>query len=194
MLAMIPPGRESDEFLMHLQRMGCRVEVQWPPPPEMPADLDIVFVAVRPLIEDDIAFAWSAESPPAALIAVVDYENPLIVEATLHLRAQATIGMPFRPFGVLIDVLLSVANFKREKSQKGKINKLNAKIKSLSDIEKAKEIVAGRYNVSGDIAYKIIRNQAMNKRATVESIVSAIMSANEIMNLDLTEIANRKKV
>lgn len=187
-LACLPPSDERDEFLSHLRRMGSRAEVQWPPPLEMPASLDVVFLAVRPLIENDIDFNWNTDAPPAALIAVVDYENPLIAEAVLSLNAQATIGIPFRSFGVMIDVLLSIANFKREQKMRLSIQKMRSKISMLKEIEKAKEIVAQRYAVDGDVAYKIIRQEAMNKRVSVESVVRAINAAVEILSLDSTVV------
>jgi AmiR/NasT family two-component response regulator len=194
MLCLVPPGPESDEFIQHLKRMGCNVDLQWPPPHDLPDNLDVVFLAVRPVIEEDIAFNWKPDQMRAALIALVDYENPLIVEATLHLKAQSTIGMPFRSFGVMIDVLLSVANFKRERALLLKAQRLASKINMLAEIEKAKSIMAEKYGIDGDFAYEIIRKQAMNRRTTIESIARTIVAGNDILNLDLTDERTRRKL
>lgn len=183
-----PPSSESDDFLLHLQRMGSKASLQWPPPAQMPQDVDVVFLAVRPSIEEDIEFNWDVEDPPAALIAVVDYENPLIVEAVLNLNVQATIGMPFRPFGLMINVLLSMAKFKREQKLVGSNQRLKAKLTTLNDTERAKSIVSQKYAVDGDTAYNFIRKHAMNKRTSVETIVQEIIAANAVLELVLSDI------
>jgi len=183
-VAFMPESAEGTDVLAHLKRMGSQVSQQWPPPKTVPPDIDVVFIAVRPLIEDDIEFDWDINDPPAALVAIVDYENPLIAEATLNLNVQATIGMPFRPFGLMINVLLSIANFKREQKLVADAKTLKSKMMSVYDTERAKLIVSQKYAVGGDAAYKIIRKQAMNKRTSIESIVQAIIAADEVLNLD----------
>ncbi len=183
-----PPSSESKDFLMHLHRMGSQADLQWPPPAQMPHQIDVVFLAVSPFIEEDIKFNWDVEAPPAALIAVVDYENPLIVEAALHLNVQATIGMPFRSFGLMINVLLSVSKFKEEQKLIASNRRLKAKLASHTETERAKAIVSQKYAIDGNMAYDVIRKHAMNKRRSVESVVHAIVVASEVLELDISDI------
>ncbi len=185
-LLLHPKSDEGEELLRHLNRIGCQVQTSWPPPNEVPPDIDVVFLAVRPIVEGEIDFDWNADEPPAVLIAVVDYENPVVVEKVLRLKAQAVVGLPLRPFGVLANLLLSLTNHKREQRLRGHVKRMAAKLKANRDIDKAKAILISTHRISEEKAYEIIRDQAMNKRTTIEAIASSIINASEALRLDLT--------
>lgn len=172
---LAPPGLETNDISQHLRRMGCSATTSWPPLVEDVANVDLVFLLVRPLIEDQVPFDWDTENPPAALIAIADYENPLMVEKTLALQAQSTIATPLRPFGVLIDVLLSYSNFRREETRRKQNAKLKKRIRMSEKVEEAKLIVARHEGVSLDQAYAAIRQCAMNKRLGIDEIVDAVV-------------------
>ncbi len=176
---LVPPGGEADELIQHLRRMGCSAASSWPPPKEMPVGVDVIFVSIRHLIEDQTPFNWDVDDPPSALVAIADYENPLMIEKILSLRAQSTIAMPLRTFGMLMDVLLSVANFKREEDLRKKVARLEDKVRFSDKIERAKSIVAERHGVSHDQAYSILRQSAMKKRSTISAIADSIVSGAE---------------
>lgn len=186
-LLLHPKSDEGEDLLRHLERIGCRVETRWPPPRDIPSDVDFVFLAVRPIVEGEIDFDWNAEDPPAVLIAVVDYENPVVVAKVLDLKAQAVIGLPLRPFGVLANLLLSLTNHKREQRLKSHVKRLSAKLKAKRDIDRAKSILISTHRISEERAYEIIREQAMNKRTTIEAIASSIINASDALRLDLTD-------
>lgn len=176
---MVPPGGEADELIQHLRRMGCSAASSWPPPRDMPMDVDVIFVSIRHLIEDQTPFNWYVEDPPSALIAIADYENPLMIEKILSLQAQSTIAMPLRTFGVLMDVLLSVANFKREEALRKQVTRLEDKARFSDRIESAKSILAQKHGVSHDEAYSFLRQIAMKRRSTISAIVDEIVPKEE---------------
>lgn len=182
-LLLQPENCEDEELWQHLNRIGCLVRRSWPPPDEIPTDVDVVFVSAGPLVEDNIALNWNADDPHAVLIAVVDYENPIVVERMLRLRVQAVIGLPLQTFGVLASVLLSVNNHRREARLRLRIERLNAKLRAQRDIDKAKSILMMTNKVSEHEAYNTLREQAMNKRTTIEAIATAVIHANELLHL-----------
>ncbi|MBB4651008.1 MULTISPECIES: ANTAR domain-containing response regulator [Aminobacter] len=176
-----PKSSEGEELWQHLNRIGCQVQTNWPPPAEIPANTDVVFVFVRPIVEGDIVLNWNADDPPAVLIAIVDYENPIIVEKVLRLRAQAVIGLPLRTFGILANLLLSVNNHRREQRLRLRVERMDAKLKAHRDIDKAKAILMAANNVSEQVAYETLREQAMNKRTTIEAIAMAVITARDLL-------------
>ena len=180
-LLLQPKSSEGEELWQHLNRIGCQVQTSWPPPTEIPPNTDVVFVFVRPIVEGDIVLNWNAEDPPAVLIAIVDYENPLIVEKVLRLRAQAVIGLPLRTFGILANVLLSVNNHRREERLRMRVERMSARLKAHRDIDKAKAILMAANNVSEQVAYETLREQAMNKRTTIEAIAMAVINASDLL-------------
>lgn len=179
-LLLQPESSEGQELHQHLNRIGCCVQMMWPPPPVIPQGIDVVLVFLRPIVEGHIALHWDADCPPAVLIAIVDYENPLVVEKALRLRAQAVIGLPLRTLGILANVLLSVNNHRREQRLRRHTERMSAKLKSIRDIDRAKAILMEMNNISEKEAYETIRSQAMNKRTTIEAMATAIIHAGDL--------------
>lgn len=181
-LLLQPETSEGRELLEHISRIGCQVQSFWPPPDEFPANIDVVFLFVRSLVESDVQFEWDADNPSSVLIAIVDYENPTVIEKMLRLKAQAVIGLPLRQFGVLANILLSVNNHKREQRLRVRAKRLEGRLNAYRDIDNAKAILMKAHNISGDRAYQIIRNQAMNKHTTIEAIALAIINASNLLS------------
>lgn len=169
-LLLQPDGDEGTELQQHLKRIGCQVKRTWPPPREITDSVDIVFLLVNPIIEDNTPFHWEADNPPAVLIAVVDYENPLILDKLLKMRANAVIGLPLRPFGILANILLSYNNHKREIQLRTRLKRIQNRLQAHRTIEQAKSILMMTDNLSEQAAYEELRNRAMKRRTTIEIV------------------------
>ncbi|WP_395698086.1 ANTAR domain-containing response regulator [Methylocella sp.] len=186
-LLLQPESCEGDELLQHLHRIGCSVRRAWPPLNVIPKEVDIVFVSARPLVEDGVELHWNADDPQAVLIAIVDYENPIIVEKMLRLRAQAVIGLPLQTFGILSSILLSVNNHRREMRLRLRVERLSAKLKAQRDIDKAKAILMTANKVSEEVAYNTLRGHAMSKRTTIEAVAASLIEASDVLHLSSKE-------
>jgi len=182
MLIVYPKSTEGEELWEHLTRIGCQIQTCWPPPKEIPKNIDVVFLFVRPIVEGEYTFNWNTENPPAVLIGIVDYENPSMLEKILSLQAQAVIGLPLKPFGILANIMLSVTNHRREIKISDRLARVNSKMKAYRDIDKAKLFLMNSRNITEDSAYEFIREQAMNKRTTIEAMALAIINASELLN------------
>ena len=182
MLIVYPKSTEGEELWEHLTRIGCQIQTCWPPPKEIPKNIDVVFLFVRPIVEGEYTFNWNTENPPAVLIGIVDYENPSMLEKILSLQAQAVIGLPLKPFGILANIMLSVTNHRREIKISDRLARVNSKMKAYRDIDKAKLFLMNSRDITEDSAYEFIREQAMNKRTTIEAMALAIINASELLN------------
>ena len=181
-LIVYPKSTEGEELWEHLTRIGCEIQTCWPPPKEIPKNIDVVFLFVRPIVEGDYLFNWNTENPTAVLIGIVDYENPSMLEKVLSLQAQAVIGLPLKPFGILANIMLSVTNYRRESKLNARLTRVNSKMKAYRDIDKAKSFLMNSRNITEESAYEFIRVQAMNKRTTIEAMALAIINAGELLN------------
>jgi len=181
-LIVYPKSTEGEELWEHLTRIGCQIQTCWPPPKEIPKNIDVVFLFVRPIVEGEYTFNWNTENPPAVLIGIVDYENPSMLEKILSLQAQAVIGLPLKPFGILANIMLSVTNHRREIKISDRLARVNSKMKAYRDIDKAKLFLMNSRNFTEDRAYEFIREHAMNKRTTIEAMALAIINASELLN------------
>ena len=171
-----PKNSEGAALRSHLMRIGCHVEEIWPPPASF-ENTDIVFVMLDQVIERKLTFEWQADDPPAVLIAVIDYENPLSIDRLLRMRANAVIGLPIRPFGILTNLLVTVNNYRREQQLCSNLDRLQAKLETCRTIERAKLAMMLTNSRSEQEAYSMLRELAMKRRTTVEVVSDEILSA-----------------
>ena len=176
-----PDDADGKQLTQQLQRIGCQVQAFWPPLATLPVGIDIIFLAVRPE-SMDAEFEWLKGPDIPTVIAVVTYENPTIVEAVLHIGAQAVLPSPIRSFGLLSVLVVARGVHQDMKSQARRLRKLEAKVLGARQIAEAKSILVRTRQITDDAAYDLIRDQAMSKRVTTEEIAAAIVSANEIMS------------
>ena len=176
-----PDDADGAQLVQQLQRIGCQVQAFWPPLPQLPEGVELVFLAVRP---DIIAldFTWCSGENSPALIAVVAYENPTIVEAVLRIGAKAILPAPVRSFGLLSALVLARQLNGQIGAQSKRIAKLELKLAGQRNVLEATRILSVSRGISDDAAFDLIRNQAMTKRVTKEEIATAIVNANDVMN------------
>ena len=164
-----------------LQRIGCQVQAFWPPLAELPDNIDVVFLAVG---SDSVTldFAWCEGEGSPAVIAVVTYENPVMVEALLRIGVKGVVASPVKSFGLLS--ALVVARYLNDKIRvKDKqIRRLESKLAGMRKISEAKSILMETRKITDKEAYQIIRDQAMARRLTSEEIAHAIVNANDILS------------
>lgn len=176
-VAIVQPENGGDTALRsHLRRIGCRVQEIWPPPPSYAEDIDIVFVMLDRLIESRVSFHWEAEDPSAVLIAVIDYENPSAIDRLLHMRVNAVIGLPIRPFGILTNLLAAVNNHRRERRLRQNLARLQEKLESCRIVERAKLAIMLMDRNSEKDAYGALRQLAMKRRTTVDLVSEEVLA------------------
>ena len=179
-----PDDADGRQLTQQLQRIGCQVQAFWPPPPAMPEGIDVVFLAVRP-DSVDMGCEWSKGEDPPTLIAVVNYENPTIVQTVLHIGARAVLPSPVRSFGLLSALVVARQVNEEMGAQSRRLRKLEVKLLGARRISEAKNILMRTRQISETAAYDLIRDQAMSKRVTTEEIAAAIINANEILSLGM---------
>jgi len=175
-----PDDADGQELISQLHRIGCQVRAFWPPQERLPEDTGLIFFAVRP---DGLAMepAWLRRDPVPPVIAVVNYENPIIIEAVLRLNAQGIVASPVKSFGLLSAAAVALSQAERSCERERYVAKLEQRLASLRKIAKAKSILMQSRSIGEEEAYRLIREQSMAKRVTTEEIADAIINANEIL-------------
>lgn len=177
-----PDDADGKQLTQQLQRIGCKVQAFWPPVQSVGKEVDVVFVAVRPDILN-LNMDWAHAEDAPTVIAVVNYENPTIVEVVLGLQAKAVLPSPVRSFGLLSTLVLARESHKVARTLARRLKKVEAKLLGVRHIADAKAILMKRHQVSETEAYDLIRDQAMTKRTTTEDVALAIVEAHELLSL-----------
>ena len=177
-----PEDQDGQEVIGQLHRIGCRVQAFWPPLDKLPADVDVVFLAVRPeVLSIDLPWLRRDSTPP--VIAVVTYENPVLVEAVLALDAHGVIASPVKSFGLLTTMVVAINQAQRGREREKMLVRAEQRLASQRKIAKAKAILMHSRGISEDDAYNLIRSRAMSRRVTTEEIADAVIQANEILGI-----------
>lgn len=177
-----PDDADGKQLTQQLQRIGCKVQAFWPPVQSVGKEVDVVFVAVRPDILN-LNMDWAHAEDAPTVIAVVNYENPTIVEVVLGLQAKAVLPSPVRSFGLLSTLVLARESHKVARTLARRLKKVEAKLLGVRHIADAKAILMKTHQVSETEAYDLIRDQAMTKRTTTEEVAMAIVEAHELLSL-----------
>jgi len=177
-----PEDQDGQEIIGQLHRIGCRVQAFWPALDKLPADVDLVFLAVRPeVLSIDLPWLRREGAPP--VIAVLTYENPVLVEAVLALDAYCVIASPVKSFGLLTSMVVAINQAQRACEREKMLVRAEQRLASQRKIAKAKAILMQSRGISEDEAYKLIRSRAMGRRVTTEEIADAVIQANEILGI-----------
>lgn len=177
-----PRDQDGADLTRQLERIGCQVQAFWPPLLELPQGVDVIFMALSPDMAD-ADFSWCQSDDGVPVIAVIAYENPTVIEAVLRLGAIATVASPVRSFGLLPVLVLARELYDSMRKQTKRIAQLEAKLLGVRQIGEAQEILCVQHAISKEEAYRVIREQAMQKRVTAEEIAKSIINANDILGL-----------
>ncbi len=182
-----PPDVEGKNLVDHLRRIGCTVDTAWPIPESPAVNADVLMLAIDYDHRDEIRrLLRSREERAAALIAIVDYENPATLQVVLECGALAVVDKPIRPFGLLTNVIIARTLWIERREVQRRLRKLEGKLSGIHKIQRAKAILMQGQGLSEDEAYETIRRQAMAKRLAMEDMASAIINANELLTTKLS--------
>ncbi|WP_333814408.1 ANTAR domain-containing response regulator [Tabrizicola sp.] len=181
-LLVQPPSHDRETLRRHLQRVGFLTETSWPPSPPLYDLADVVCVAFRAVAEANVKLRWNRDDPPAALLALLDFENPAIVREAIRLNAHAVLGLPVRSFGVVANIFVAQNNFKLHKNLSSLAQRLKTRVESDKTLNKAKQILMSSRGMSEQEAHKALRTHAMNRRVSMLEIAKAIAGADDVFS------------
>ena len=176
-----PKDADGEMLAQQLQRIGCQVITMWPPLPELPDTVEVVFCAVRP-DHAAVKCSWMGGEPSVPVIAIINYENPTVVDAALRMGATAVIVSPIRSAGILSSLAMAKHAHAELHDVRRRATRLEQKLLAANQISEAKAILVRTRQVSDTEAYRVIREQAMSKRVAIEEIARAIIHADGILS------------
>jgi two-component system, response regulator PdtaR len=177
-LVVHPRDEQGDALIDQLKRIGCNVRGMWPPPTELPRDIDTVFHLVESA--ETIGATASATENGPTFVAIVDYENPTVLKRLLDSNAHGVVNKPIRPSGILSSLVLARSVHGYTRRLENKVGKLEETLKARRDVDKAVKILVALMQIGEMEAYELIRQQATQKRLSIAQIAATIIGAREV--------------
>lgn len=182
-LVVHPQDRDGAFLVEHLERMGCTVEARWPVPDTLLGNVDIAFVAVDREHHATLKpYLKKLEDAGAAIIAVVDYENPATLQLVFDINALSVIGKPVRAFGLLTNLMVSHKLLTERRGLEAKLRRLEKRLVSQKNISAAIMLMMQMRQISEQDAYALLREQAMSRRTSIEKVAGSLIEANDLLN------------
>ncbi len=185
-LVVHPNNEQGSDICQHIERIGCSVRMVWPCPKRIKSNTDVVFLQTlqdHPFVEKPTWLADDKNSP--TIIAIVDYENPTVLQTAYELGAHAILNTPVRPFGLLANMVIARTHWRKELILGSRVQKLETKIRNIHAVEHAIAILERANNISREQAYEFIRSKAMERRLTTEDVAQEIVAADKTLEVNV---------
>jgi two-component system, response regulator PdtaR len=179
-LVVHPADEDGGELTRQLQRIGCQVRQQWPPPPQLDGDVDVVFA----LVDRSVPAPFLAGDAAAgcAFIAILDYEDPALLDVIIGLGARGVVTKPIRAFGIL-GTLLTARTAQRDVLRLGqKVAKLEDQLRARREIDRSIRILMDRNGLSEAEAYRALQRLAMEHRQSLGAAAATVVSADAVLS------------
>jgi AmiR/NasT family two-component response regulator len=181
-LMLHPRDADGESLIRMLHRFGCQTDWLWPPPAELPLQLDLVIYLVDQQMR--APFHWLASHPAVATIAIVADGSGHVLRMLTDCMPQAVLCKPVDPIMLLTNLILARNNFRYERRLLSKIAKLEETLRSIRKVERAKAILMQKRHIEEPEAYEFLRRQAMRKRVPIGVIATAVIDADEVLTAD----------
>ena len=185
-LVVHPNDEQGSDICQHIERIGCKVRMVWPCPKHIKSTTDVVFLQTlqdHPFTERPVWLDDGENNP--TIIAIVNYENPTVLQTVYELGAHAIINTPVRPVGLLANLVIARTHWRKELVLGSRVKKLETKLRNIHAVEHAIAILERDNNISREQAYEFIRTKAMERRLTTEDIAQEIVAADKTLEVSI---------
>ena len=176
----VPEDWDREMLSQQLKRIGCQVSSTWPPTPKLPDKTDLVFCAVK--VQSSVRMEWMCLECMVPVIAVVNYENPTILELALQMGAKNILMSPFRSSGVLSILTTALHIHEQHLMLREKNQRIEKKLMFSGLISDAKAVLMRVGPMSNTDAYERLRAQAMAKRISIEEVARSVIDADTLLS------------
>jgi AmiR/NasT family two-component response regulator len=178
------PDAEGLSLVEHLDRIGCKVTTVWPIPEGISRGVDMALLAIDHDSRDRLRQIIRSQNVPLpTILAIVGYENPSTLQLVLEIGAHGVIERPVKPFGLLTQLAVARRLWLHQQLASQRQAKLERRLGGIQKVQRARLILMATHGMTEEQAYQTIRRQAMGKRIGMEEMASAIIQANELVNL-----------
>jgi AmiR/NasT family two-component response regulator len=178
-LVIHPPDRDGEELVRQLKRIGCQTDSQWPHPARINPAVEVVFLLMdRSMPPRDFG---GDDAEPFALIGIIDYEDPAVLDRMIDDRVRGVLTKPIRAFGVLSTLVTARAGHRQATRMGQRLRKLEDTIRARREIERSIRILMEAQGLSEADAYRLLQQKAMQQQQPLGAVAAKIVSAHAVL-------------
>lgn len=176
-----PEDPDGLTLSQQLERIGCAVEMRWPPPQEIDGQADLIFLFLAPEAEET-CYSW-LQQPHPPVISIINFENPAVVDEALRVGTMGMMVSPVRALGILSTVMMALEHARHYEKTDERIQRLENKMNNARVIDEAKNILTAMHDISESEAYEMLRTHAMNLRLQIEDVARQTIQASKLLSI-----------
>lgn len=179
-LLLHPQDGDGLTLLGQLRRIGANVDMEWPPPHQITNDIDLIFLAILPDVQE-IDYRWMQQQPPP-IISVTSFESPAIIDEALRIGVMGMLTAPIHANGLLTALIMALHHSKQYKKSAERLVRMESKMAHVRFVDDAKHVFMRMHQLSESEAYELLRSQAMTCRMPIEDAARDIVNADKVLN------------
>jgi AmiR/NasT family two-component response regulator len=174
-----PRDSNGELLFRYLQRLGCAVELLWPPTEKLVRDIDVLVCLMDK--QADRMLESCSSSAAVAVVGIADPNDPGTLRMLNDLTPHAVLNRPFELSAVLSNLIVARSNLRYQRRLLSKVAKLEETLRSFRMVERAKTILMEQRRIAEPEAYAYLREQAMRKRVPIGAIASVVVDSREVL-------------
>lgn len=167
------PDEQGRYLARELQRTRARVNIRWPIPDRIGENTDIVVCEFIPDLSS--RYVWTPGEATAATIILLPQGGHYDLRGLRSAIPDSVIHRPYAPNTVLTALSIGWDHFAFCRRQKGRIDRLDENIRSMRDIERAKQMIMAEKSMNERNAFGLLRSMAMERRQTIAALAASLV-------------------
>lgn len=168
-----PDSQSVRAFCASLTQLGCQVQHSWPPASVIPADTQLLLVAIETQYQTRLMRLFETlkqQHTPA--IALADCHDARLFPLLLQLQPSAIAERELNPFALIVQIIGSwqAVQWRAEYAARQQRRLRNERL------AQAKGVLMQTYGMDESGAYHFMRTEAMNTRSSLEFTAERVIS------------------
>ncbi|MEQ8666295.1 MAG: ANTAR domain-containing protein [Rhodospirillales bacterium] len=175
----MPDDETGLSLVRELQRTRARVHQIWPRPDIVPSSYDAIFCELSADLPKRLP--WSSGHPRSALVLVARPAQHCDIKLIENCAAHSIIHVPLAPGAAIMALVAARNQFRYECRLRRRVDKLDENLRTMRSVERAKSILMLERGMTEEEAYNFLRKQAMDRRASIGALATAIVDSQELL-------------
>lgn len=172
-----PDSQSVRAFCASLTQLGCHVQHSWPPVADLPADRQLLLVAIENHHEAVLTRLFCIlrhHHTPA--IALANCHDPRLFPLLLKLKPTAIAEREINPFALIVQMIGTWQCAQQQVQFRHELQARQQRAAKNECLAQAKGVLMQNFGLDESGAYRLIRTEAMNTRSSIEFTAERVIN------------------
>lgn len=164
-----PDSQSMRAFCASLTQLGCHAQHSWPPVADLPADRQLLLVAIENHHEAVLTRLFSAlQHHHTPTIALANCHDARLFPLLLKLKPTAIAERELNPFALIVQMIGTWQSAQQQVQLRHELQTRQQRTARNERLAQAKGVLMQNFGLDEAGAYRLMRTEAMNTRSSLE--------------------------